>query len=164
MERWERINSAPPDQARAELEICCGSQRWIDRMMDRRPFASRDAARDAAREEWFALDPNDWREAFTHHPRIGAVVGRDFSPSISAISTREQSRVADAQDEVKRALAEGNRDYERRFGYIYIVFASGKSAEEMLAILQARLKNDPETEIRVAAEEHAKICDLRLTA
>lgn len=143
-------------------------------MMARRPFATGEAARSAAREEWFALGPTDWREAFAHHPRIGAVVGRDFltagasakvvSPDISALSAQEQSRVADAQADVKQALAEGNREYERRFGYIYIVFARGKSADEMLAILQARLKNDPETEIRVAAEEHARICDLRLSS
>jgi 2-oxo-4-hydroxy-4-carboxy-5-ureidoimidazoline decarboxylase len=161
MERWERINAAPPCEARAELQICCGSQRWIDRMMDRRPFASGGAARDAAREEWFALGPTDWREAFEHHPRIGSPVGQESSPA-SALSAREQSQVADARADVKQALAEGNREYERRFGYIYIVFASGKSADDMLATLQARLKNDPETEIRVAAEEHAKICDYRL--
>lgn len=146
-------------------------------MMARRPFATCDAARSVAREEWFALTPTDWREAFEHHPRIGeapTVVGRDFltteasakvvSPGSAVISAREQARVADAHEVVKQALTEGNREYERRFGHIYIVCATGKSADEMLAILQARLKNDPETEIRVAAEEHAKICDLRLTA
>ena len=122
------------------------------------PFASREAALRAARDVWFALDPADWREAFDHHPRIGS------TPPASAISAREQSGVANASDDVKRALAEGNRAYEERFGHIYIVCATGKSAEEMLAILNARLKNDPEKEIQVAAEEHARICDLRLTA
>ncbi len=86
------------------------------------------------------------------------------TPPASAISAREQAGVANAADDVKRALAEGNRAYEERFGHLYIVCATGKSAEEMLTILNARLKNDPETEMRVAAEEHAKICDLRLTA
>jgi 2-oxo-4-hydroxy-4-carboxy-5-ureidoimidazoline decarboxylase len=157
MERWERINAAPAHEARADLEICCGSRRWIERMMTRRPFATREAARSAAREEWFALGPADWRQAFDHHPTIG-------STPASAISGREQARVADAKEDVKQSLAEGNREYERRFGYIYIVCATGKSADEMLAMLRARLKNDPETEIRVAAEEHAKICELRLTA
>jgi 2-oxo-4-hydroxy-4-carboxy-5-ureidoimidazoline decarboxylase len=140
------------------------------------PFASRDNARAAAREEWFALGPDDWREAFEHHPRIGArvlpsppppPVAQDFSPasatSASAISAREQSGVASASDDVKAALLEGNRAYEERFGYIFIVCATGKSAEEMLALLRLRLTNDPASEIRVAAEEHAKICDLRLT-
>ena len=130
------------------------------------PFASREAAMKAARDEWFALDPTDWREAFDHHPRIGVSISpaaQDFSPA-SAISAREQAGVATAADDVKRALADGNRAYEKRFGHIYIVCATGTSAEEMVAILNARLKNDPETEMRVAAEEHAKICDLRLTA
>jgi 2-oxo-4-hydroxy-4-carboxy-5-ureidoimidazoline decarboxylase len=156
MERWERINSVPPDEARAQLQLCCGSSRWVNRMMARIPFASREAALKAARDEWFALHPADWREAFDHHPRIGAATS-------APISAREQAGVARAADEVKRALAEGNRAYEERFGHIYIVCATGKSAEEMLAILNGRLKNDPETEMRVAAEEHAKICDLRLT-
>lgn len=168
MERWERINRAPPDEARAQLQVCCGSSRWINRMMARVPFPSREAALKAARDEWFALDPADWREAFDHHPRIGTPpVAQDFSPasaSASAISAREQSGAANAADDVKRGLAEGNRAYEERFGHIYIVCATGKSAGEMLAILNGRLKNDPETEMRVAAEEHAKICDLRLTS
>ena len=157
MERWERISRATVDVARAELRVCCGSSRWVDRMMPHRPFLSRETACRTAREEWFALGPPDWREAFDHHPRIGAQQGTE-------ISAREQSGVASASDDVKRAIAAGNREYEQRFGYIYIVCATGKSADEMLTILRARLKNDPETEIRVAAEEHAKICDLRLSA
>ena len=164
MERWARINVAPLREARAELEICCGSRRWIDRMLARRPFPTREAARASARAEWFALDPADWREAFDHHPRIGSnPVAQDFSPA-SVISAREQARVADARGDVKQALADGNREYVRRFGYIFIVCATGKSAEELLAMLRARLTHDPETEIRIAAEEHAKICDLRLSA
>ena len=163
MERWERINTAAPDAARAELQICCGSRRWIDRMMARVPFASREAACEAAREEWFALDPADWREAFDHHPRIGSRVAPDSSAA-SSLSAREQSGVASATADIRQALAAGNREYEERFGHIYIVCAAGKSADEMLQILQSRLANDPATEIRVAAQEHAKICDLRLTA
>ena len=163
MERWERINAAAPDAARAELEICCGSRRWIDRMMTRVPLASLGEARSAAREEWFALDPSDWREAFDHHPRIGSRVAQDSVPA-SSLSAREQSGVASATTDVRQALAAGNREYEERFGYIYIVCATGKSADEMLQILQSRLSNDPNKEIRIAAEEHAKICDLRLAA
>ena len=168
MERWERINAAAPDAAREHLRICCGSSRWIDRMMAQRPFASRDDACATARRAWLALTPADWLEAFDHHPRIGersaerGVVAQDFSPA-SAISAREQAGVASATDDVKQALAEGNREYEARFGHIYLVCATGRSADEMLRILRARLNNDPETELRVAAEEHAKICELRLT-
>ena len=173
MERWERINAAAPDAAREELHICCASRRWIERMMPRRPFASRQDACAAAREEWFALGPDDWLEAFTHHPRIGeqrpaapALVAQDRGPAstTSALSTQEQAGVASAPADVKRALADGNREYEARFGHIYLVCAAGKTADELLAILRARLGNDPQTEIKVAAEEHARICDLRLAA
>ena len=174
MERWERINAAGPEDAREQLRICCGSSRWIERMIGRRPFASRDAACAAARQEWFALAPDDWLEAFAHHPRIGeqrpasstSPVAQAFRPAsaASALSAREQAGVTSAADDVKQALAEANREYEERFGHIYLVCASGKSAEELLQILQSRLANDPAKEIRIAAEEHAKICDLRLTA
>ena len=159
MERWERINTAAPEAARAHLHVCCGSSRWVDQMMSRRPFASREDACSAARQEWFALGPADWREAFAHHPRIG-----ESGPSNNAISVREQAGVATAGADVKEALAEGNREYEARFGHIYLVCATGKSGDEMLAILRARLNNEAETEIRVAAEEHAKICELRLVS
>ena len=163
MERWERINTTAPDAARAELQICCGSRRWIDRMMTRVPFASRQAACEAAREEWFALEPADWRQAFDHHPRIGSRVAPDSGPA-SSLSAREQSGVASATADVQQALAAANREYEERFGHIYLVCAAGKSADELLQILQSRLANDPAEEIQIAAEEHAKICDLRLTA
>ena len=132
-------------------------------MLARRPFRSREAALSAAREEWFALDPADWREAFAHHPRIGDVEGlRKKFAATRALSAREQAGVSRASEEVLAALLEGNRAYEAKFGYIFIICASGKSAEEMLTLLRARLPNDPAEEIRVAAEEHAKICDLRL--
>ena len=119
----------------------------------------------AAREEWFALSPDDWVEAFSHHPRIGDrdALRRKFAAT-RALSEREQSGVGGASEEVLAALLEGNREYEARFGYIFIVCATGKTAAEMLALLRARLENDPQTEIRIAAEEHAKICDLRLRA
>lgn len=132
-------------------------------MAARRPFDSRERALEAAREEWFALNEDEWREAFAHHPRIGDVEGlrRKFGAS-RVLSEREQAGVDDASEEVLQALLEGNREYEARFGHIFIVCATGKSAGEMLALLRARLHNAPEEEIRIAAEEHAKICELRL--
>jgi 2-oxo-4-hydroxy-4-carboxy-5-ureidoimidazoline decarboxylase len=163
MERWRRIDAAPVPEARNLLRTCCGATRWIDRMLARRPFGSRDAVLCAAREEWFALSPDDWIEAFNHHPRIG---DRDSLRSRFAatrtLSAQEQSGVSGASEEVLTALLDGNREYEARFGYLFIVCATGKSAEEMLGLLRERLRNDPATEITVAAEEHAKICDLRL--
>ena len=133
-------------------------------MVSHRPFGSRQAALDAARAEWLALDPQDWIEAFGHHPRIGdrEELRRKFAAT-RALSEREQSGVSGASEEVLAALFEGNRRYEARFGYIFIVCATGKTADEMLAMLQARLANEPEKEILIAAEEHAKICALRLT-
>lgn len=133
-------------------------------MLASRPFGTRDACLRAARDEWFTLSPSDWTEAFAHHPRIGDVesLRKRFGAS-SQLSQREQAGVGGASPDTLQALLDGNRAYEARFGFIFIVCATGKSADDMLALLQARLENDPETELRVAAEEHARICELRLT-
>jgi len=165
VECWQRIDRAGADQARALLQACCGSTRWVHRMIARRPFDSRDAALRVARAEWFALSREDWLEAFTHHPQIGEIeeLRRRF-PATHQMSAREQSGVNDASLETLTALAEANRAYLEKFGYIFIVCASGKTAAEMLALLRARLSNDPDTEIRTAAEEQAKITALRLAA
>jgi 2-oxo-4-hydroxy-4-carboxy-5-ureidoimidazoline decarboxylase len=165
MERWRRIDAAPEHEARDLLRTCCGATRWIERMLARRPFGSRDVALRVARDEWFALSPEDWIEAFSHHPRIGDVdsLRRKFAAT-RALSEREQSGVSGASEAVLGALLDGNREYEARFGYIFIVCATGRTAEEMLTLLRARLGNDPEAEIRIAAEEHAKICELRLSS
>ncbi len=134
-------------------------------MLARRPFGSCEAALAAAREEWFALSNADWREAFGHHPKIGdrEALRRRFADT-RQFTEREQAAVSDAAEEVLTALADGNRTYEHRFGYIFIVRAAGRSAGEMLAILNERLENDPHIEIRIAAEEQAKITELRLLA
>jgi 2-oxo-4-hydroxy-4-carboxy-5-ureidoimidazoline decarboxylase len=163
MESPRALDRAATDDARAMLRRCCGSTRWIERMLARRPFETLDAVRAAAREEWFGLTPTDWLEAFTHHPRIGDVdsLRRRFATT-RYLSEKEQAGVNEAPDEVLRSLAEGNAAYEARFGHIFIVCATGRSAEEMLAILRARLDHDPAEEILVAAEEQAKITDLRL--
>jgi 2-oxo-4-hydroxy-4-carboxy-5-ureidoimidazoline decarboxylase len=142
-------------QAMSLLQECCGASRWVLAMVNRRPFGSREAVLAAADEIWASLDGNDYREAFAYHPRIG-------ERTTNSVAASEQSRVSDAGSGVRKALAEANRDYEERFGYIYIVCATGKSAEEMLAIAQARLQNDPDTEVKVAAEEQRKITRLRL--
>jgi 2-oxo-4-hydroxy-4-carboxy-5-ureidoimidazoline decarboxylase len=142
-------------QATDLLRECCGSSRWVAGMVARRPFGSREAVLAAADEIWTSLDNANWREAFAHHPRIGEQTG-------SSQAAQEQSGMSGSTADVRQALAEMNRDYEQRFGYIYIVCATGKSAEEMLGIAQSRLRNDPDTELRVAAEEQRKITQLRL--
>jgi len=150
-------------QANKLLSDCCGASRWVSGMLARRPFKSRVVVLSAADEIWRALDPGDWREAFSHHPRIGehqsAMTQSERSSAWAAV---EQSEIERAPDDVRVELAAANREYEQRFGYTYIVFATGKSAGEMLALARERLRNDPDVELRAAAEEQAKITRLRL--
>ena len=157
------LDAIPEERATIALAECCGSTRWVSAMLARRPFGSRDAVLSAADQVCNNLSSSDWLEAFSHHPRIGE---RKSALPQSARGTSwaasEQSGVEKAGDDLRDALAEANREYEQRFGYIYIVFATGKSAEEMLAVARERLRNDPDVEIRVAAGEQRKITRLRL--
>jgi len=138
MSGLHRLNALPAEDAERELLTCCGSRAWARRMAD-------------------------WREAFRSHPRIGErKAGAGQTGRERAWSAGEQAGMAAAADATRDALAEGNRAYEARFGYIYIVCATGRSADEMLALLRARLANDDATEIRVAAEEQRKITRIRL--
>ena len=132
-------------------------------MLDARPFGSQEGLLSTARRVWFALTPADWREAFECHPKIGdrEAMGRRYAGT-RHLSAKEQAGVDAAPEQTLTALADGNRAYEERFGYIFIVCATGRTAAEMLALLQARLGNDPATEIHIAAEEQAKITELRL--
>lgn len=145
------------------LHRCCGSTQWVERMLARRPFGTRERLLDAAREEWWALSTPDWREAFSHHPRIGdrESLRRRFAET-RHLSEREQAGLHTATGEVLTALEGANAAYEARFGYTFIICATGRHAAEMLAALQARLNNQPADEIRIAAEEQAKITELRL--
>ena len=157
------LDAMPAELAARELAACCGATRWVRGMLARRPFGSREALLDAADEVWRGLGPDDWHEAFSHHPRIGERASAAAAPArAGAWSSAEQAGVASADDGVRAALAEGNREYERRFGFIYVVCAAGKSARELLDILHARLGSDRETELRAAAEEQRKITRLRL--
>jgi 2-oxo-4-hydroxy-4-carboxy-5-ureidoimidazoline decarboxylase len=163
MERWRRVNEAAAEEARELLTACCGSARWVEAMLGRRPFASQEAAFAAARHEWFRLSPDDWREAFSHHPRIGDRESlRARFPLTHQLSAREQASVADAGDALLDALADANERYLQKLGYIFIVCATGQRSDEMLALLEARLQNDPDTEILIAAEEQARITAIRL--
>lgn len=161
----QRIDSAATDDARALLQACCGSAAWVERMLARRPFGSDDALFAAARREWFALQPADWQEAFSHHPRIGDRESlRARFPATHHLSESEQAGVSTASEKTLDALAAVNSAYQRRFGYIFIVCATGKSAGEMLDLLNARMRNDSATELRTAAGEQARITELRLRA
>jgi OHCU decarboxylase len=162
--RLEDSNTLDADAAARELLKCCGSPRWARRMTAMRPFASVEAMVAAAASCWAALDPADWLEAFAAHPRIGAGGATASAKGETGDDwpAQEQAAVAAAAEATLRRLADLNRYYDARFGYIFIVCATGKSAGEMLRILEARLPNDPETELRVAAEEQRKITRLRL--
>jgi 2-oxo-4-hydroxy-4-carboxy-5-ureidoimidazoline decarboxylase len=163
MDAWQRLDAASEDDARAWLTTCCGSARWVERMLAHRPFGSDEQLHAMARQEWFALTPDDWREAFRHHPKIGDRESlRTRFPRTAELSAGEQRGVAAASDDTLDALAEGNRAYEEKFGYIFIVCATGRSADEMLAMLRERLNNDPHEELLIAAGEQAKITELRL--
>jgi OHCU decarboxylase len=157
------LDAMPAREAREALASCCGAPAWLDGMETRRPFRTRDALLAAADDVWRALSPRDWMEAFAHHPRIGE---RHAAAAQGATaqnwSSGEQSRVAAADTTVKERLAEAQRAYEARFGHIFLICATGKSADEILAAVRARMTNDASVELRVAAEEQRKITRLRL--
>ena len=157
------FDSIPEYDAFLLMESCCGSTSWAQGMVDRRPFGTLGVMLHEADELWWSLSPGDWREAFDHHPRIGERTSAVAQGERAARwSAGEQQGVGDAAADVRQALADGNREYEARFGHIYLVCATGKSAEEMLALLRSRMQNDSATELRVAAGEQAKITRLRL--
>jgi OHCU decarboxylase len=158
-----RLNELSANDAEAEFLKCCGSQRWASAMTAARPFANVDELLTKADRAWSSLSPADWLEAFRAHPKIGEKkAAAAQSEEARQWSAQEQSGINDAAADTMAALAAGNRDYEQRFGFIFIVCATGKSSKEMLAILQARLQNGAEAEIAVAAEEQRKIMRLRL--
>jgi 2-oxo-4-hydroxy-4-carboxy-5-ureidoimidazoline decarboxylase len=152
------LNALSAEEARAALTRCCGSTRWVSGMLARRPWASAAALYADAEAAWGAVGRDDVLEAFAHHPRIGARA----EPTDDAWARQEQARVGDADGETRRSLADANERYLRRFGYLFIVCATGKSAAEMLGLLEARLGNAPERELAIAAGEQARITRLRL--
>lgn len=151
-------------EAAAEaLGRCCGSRTWIYGMIAARPFRSMQHLLDSATKVWDYCSEKDGREAFRHHPKIGSVdeLAAKFA-STAQWAGGEQASVQQASRETLEALAKGNDEYEQKFGYIFIVCATGKSAEEMLALLQERLPNRPEVEIHIAMAEQLKITHIRL--
>lgn len=158
------LNALPDAEARAALIRCCGSSRWADEMLRRRPFPSTALLYAIAGAIWSTLGRDDFLEAFAHHPRIGGgdAASNGALATTRAWSSEEQAGVAGAAMDTVASLQSANRAYAERFGFIFIVCATGKSAREMLALLEARIDNDPESELRTAAAEQAKITRLRL--
>jgi 2-oxo-4-hydroxy-4-carboxy-5-ureidoimidazoline decarboxylase len=163
MDAWQWIDRADEPEAAAWLLTCCGSPHWCDRMLARRPFRARDTLLQIAREEWFGLSPRDWKVAFSQHPRLGDRDAlRARFPATGALSEEEQSGLATASDEEIDALAAGNREYQAKFGYLFIACASGLSAASLLAMLHDRLGHEAGEELMIAVEEQAKITAQRL--
>jgi OHCU decarboxylase len=159
----QRLNSLPAAEAQNELFKCCGSRRWAELMIAERPFDCLDDLHAKADRIWESLEARDWLEAFRSHPKIGEKKAEAvISDESKRWSEAEQSGVRQAAAQTIEALAELNRKYEDKFGYIFIVCATGKSSEEMLAILRSRLENNPDEELCAAAAEQAKITKLRL--
>jgi OHCU decarboxylase len=156
--QWNRL---PFDQAMSEILPCCGSRTWAQRMAALRPLLDETALLAASNETWRNLTKSDWMEAFRSHPRIGESQPSSADRSVEW-SAQEQRNVAESDAAVKLALADANREYERRFDRIFIVCATGRSAPEILEILRRRLKNDAETELHEAAEQQRQIIEIRL--
>ncbi|MBJ6108333.1 2-oxo-4-hydroxy-4-carboxy-5-ureidoimidazoline decarboxylase [Hymenobacter sp. BT523] len=158
------LNNLPKPALAETLQKCCGASAWVENMVALFPIADAETLMQQATAVWNKLSEADWREAFTHHPKIGGDVAalREKFASTSTWAEGEQAAVKQASQATLEALAAGNTAYERKFGYIFIVCATGKSAEEMLALLQARMPNKPEDEILLAAGEQDKITRIRL--
>ena len=184
--RLEELNRMTEQEAEAALLACCGSRRWARALAGRRPFQDKEQLLLAGDEIWGSLGREDWLEAFRAHPRIGEKKEepqRRPSTSLPSTSLRaggaggerrgnaereagwseeEQDGTRGASGETRAALAEANRAYEARFGHIFLVCATGKTSEEMLALLRQRLQNDADAELGIAAEQQRQITHLRL--
>ena len=157
------LNTLPKEELKSELLKCCGSAAWVNNMVPFFPAEDLVELLEDAEEQWYKCSPADWKAAFAHHPRIGDVdsLMKKFS-STADWASEEQGGVKTASLEVIEKLAKENEEYENKFGYIFIVCATGKSAVEMLQMLTERLKNDPKEEMEIAADEQNKITKLRL--
>lgn len=136
---------------------CCGSQNWVKKMLSLPAVEDLVDLVEDAEETWYQCNEADWKEAFSHHPRIG-----DLDALKNKLSGGEQASVGNASEQTLQSLADGNKMYEEKFGYTFIVCATGKSAVEMLGMLTVRMQNKPEEEIKNAMDEQNKITKLRL--
>ena len=152
-----------PLQAAELLRACCGAERWVQSMLLRMPFGDIHAVLAAADEIWQRLGPDDWREAFRHHPRLGETQSEAAQDDRARIwSSTEQAGVRNTDASMRAELAAANAAYEERFGFICIICATGLLAEDILQLTRERLRNTPEEELPIAAEEQRMITRLRL--
>jgi 2-oxo-4-hydroxy-4-carboxy-5-ureidoimidazoline decarboxylase len=158
--RWHML---PPDEAATEILSCCGSHAWAAKLAAMRPFRDQQSLFAAADHCWQSLPEADWLEAFRSHPRIGEKHAEKKTTAASAAWSRsEQSQMNEADAAILLRMREGHRQYEERFGRIFIVCASGKQPAEMLRILEHRLTNDPTQELLESAVQQQQIMQLRL--
>jgi len=158
--RW---NSLPREEAAREILACCGSETWAASMASKRPIHDEVSLIETSDAIWQGLGESGWLEAFRSHPRIGeSHAEKTAAPQSSVWSEQEQRQAASADEAIKLALKWGNREYEQKFGRIFIVCATGKSASEILEILRRRLHNDEARELQQAAEEQRQIMNIRL--
>ena len=159
----ESLNALTIFDANEQFELCCGVANWVIKMNQNRPFQNKDDLYKKSESIWFSLSSDDWLEAFTHHPKIGNIESlRKNFHNTKSISENEQSGVNDASESTLKDLAESNQLYEDKFGFIFIVCATGKSADEILTLIKIRLNNDVNVEMLNAAKEQNKITQLRL--
>lgn len=159
----EKLNHASEQELQELFSRCCGSNRWVQEMISIRPFQNVAHLLECAGRIWSKLPHTEWLEAFTHHPKIGDMQSlREKFKNTQHWAEKEQAGMAQASDEILQKLADGNKAYEEKFGYIFIVCATGKSASEMLQLLEKRLSHTPYEELKIAAEEQLKITRLRL--
>lgn len=157
------LNSITDDSAKESMRALCGCETWVEKVCAARPFESEEQLRVKIESVFDELADEDWLAAFTHHPKIGDLDSLKAKYAGNREwSGGEQAGIGQADEATLVALAEGNAEYESRFGYIFIVCASGKSASEMLHLLQQRLDHDPANELKIAAEEQKRITRLRL--
>jgi 2-oxo-4-hydroxy-4-carboxy-5-ureidoimidazoline decarboxylase len=157
------LNTMPVEDRIAALLKCCGSTMWVQKMLPFFPADDMVELLEDAEEQWFLCTPADWKEAFAQHPKIGDTGSLTTRFATTAgWAANEQKAVQYADEETIRALAAANHEYEKKFGYIFIVCATGKNATEMIELLNNRLKNNPAEEIENAADEQNKITKLRI--
>jgi OHCU decarboxylase len=158
LDDWNRMSE---EEAISPVLACCGSRSFAARLAQHRPLADVDSLLSAADAIWWSLGESDWLEAFACHPRIGQPPS-NASHQFSRWSMDEQAKARSAGAAAAQSIAAKNLEYEQRHGFIYIVCASGRSAEELLAILERRLNNSTEEELREAAENQRQITHLRI--
>ena len=159
----QELNCLPIDKAKHLFMQCCTSEKWIEKMVASRPFIDANGLRETADSIWNHLNEKDYLEAFDGHPKIGDMSSLKAKyANTKELASGEQSGASNATDKIIAELANSNSAYEEKYGFIFIVCATGKSAREMLALLKDRLKNDRQQELEIASEEQRKIFHLRL--